>query len=262
MTAVSKAFETNGYNMESALNSVGFTLDETTGKISKLSETRVDDKEYKVDDGGTIDAQQGKVAALKGENVPDKNYKVSDGGSADKSKKSVSSLTTEIGKVNSKSVDVKADVSGLTAVQNLVNMIANVKSKTVDVVTRVFKQGSATGSFAESPYIPENAAGYIAAGPTMTNNGWVGEDGAEAVLNWATGGAVIPLTNTRYMRPIASAIADEMDGPASGGDVYNIYLQPRAGASANEMAQEFADAIEVHNRMRGRSVASKRARAS
>ena len=84
MTAVSKAFETNGYNMEKALNSVGFTLDVTTGKISKLSETPVKDKEYTVDDGGTVDAQQGKVSELKGaiNGIFGKDFKVSDGGRA------------------------------------------------------------------------------------------------------------------------------------------------------------------------------------
>lgn len=72
------------------------------------------------------------------------------------------------------------------------------------------KDRSATGSVSHRPYIPKHASGYIADGPTLTNNGWVGEAGAEAVVNWATGGTVIPLTNTRYMLPIASAIAAEM----------------------------------------------------
>ena len=160
--------------------------------------------------------------------------------------------------MGNKKVNVTADVSGITAVQNLVNMISNVRSKTVDVVTRVFKQGSATGSFADSPYIPEHAAGYIAAGPTLTNNGWVGEDGTEAVLNWATGGAVIPLTNTRYMRPIASAIADEMDGSASGGgrddrpnvSIGNISVSPES--KLYELLMELGETIVEDQRRAGR----------
>ena len=72
------------------------------------------------------------------------------------------------------------------------------------------KDRSATGSVSHRPYIPKHASGYNADGPPLTNNGWVCEAGAEAVVNWATGGTGIPLTNTRYMLPIASAIAAEM----------------------------------------------------
>ena len=76
------------------------------------------------------------------------------------------------------------------------------------------------------PVIPKHASGYIATGPTLTNQGWIGEDGVEAVANWATGGAVVPLTNKRYMLPIADAIADGMSrrGGGGGGVTYNTYI--------------------------------------
>ena len=75
------------------------------------------------------------------------------------------------------------------------------------------------------PVIPRHATGYIAKGPTLTNQGWIGEDGIEAVANWATGGAVVPLTNTKYMLPIADAIADGMaKRGAGGGQTYNLYI--------------------------------------
>lgn len=83
----------------------------------------------------------------------------------------------------------------------------------------------ATGGMNSVPVIPRHATGYIAKGPTLTNQGWIGEDGIEAVANWATGGAVVPLTNTKYMLPIADAIADGMaKRGAGGGQTYNLYI--------------------------------------
>lgn len=96
----------------------------------------------------------------------------------------------------------------------------------IDIVRNTFnnifnkKEGkSATGSVSSSAYIPRHADGYITNGATLTNNGWVGEDGREAVINWGTGGAVIPLTNHKYMQPIAEAIADNLTGVQVGGAI-------------------------------------------
>lgn len=79
---------------------------------------------------------------------------------------------------------------------------------TVTTVKKEVKQ--ATGGLNNRPVIPRHATGYIATGPTLTNQGWIGEDGIEAVANWASGGAVVPLTNKKYMLPIADAIAEGM----------------------------------------------------
>lgn len=98
------------------------------------------------------------------------------------------------------------------------------RSATVTVYQNTVKTGSqATGGLNSRPVIPEHASGFIATSRTMTNQGWIGEAGAEAVLNWATGGAVIPLTNKRYMLPIADAIASNMP-KYGGGTTYNVYL--------------------------------------
>lgn len=91
------------------------------------------------------------------------------------------------------------------------NTFNNIFNKKVDK--------SATGSVSDAGYIPRHADGYITNGKTLTNNGWVGEDGHEAVINWATGGAVIPLTNHKYMLPIAEAIADNLTGVQVGGAI-------------------------------------------
>jgi len=117
--------------------------------------------------------------------------------------------------------------------RNLTNL--NGKSATVTIYERTVKSKGgkqATGGMNSRPVIPEHATGYIATGPTLTNQGWIGEDGVEAVANWATGGAVVPLTNKRYMLPIADAIADGMSNRMGGGGAqYNVYID---GARVND----------------------------
>ena len=110
----------------------------------------------------------------------------------------------------------------------------------IDMVRNTFnnifnkKEGkSATGSVSGSAYIPRHADGYITNGATLTNNGWVGEDGREAVINWATGGAVIPLTNHRYMLPIAEAIADNLTGVQVGGALDSATIGSQIAQSLN-----------------------------
>ena len=90
------------------------------------------------------------------------------------------------------------------------------------------------------PVIPEHASGYIATGPTLTNQGWIGEDGIEAVANWATGGAVVPLTNKRFMLPIADAIADGVARRMEGSGGGNYITVNVSGVSSPD---EVADAI-------------------
>ena len=100
----------------------------------------------------------------------------------------------------------------------------------------------ATGGMNSVPVIPRHATGYIATGPTLTNQGWIGENGVEAVANWATGGAVVPLTNTKYMLPIADAIADGMAKRGAGGPTYNLYIN---GAHVNDNAQISEQFVEL-----------------
>ena len=61
---------------------------------------------------------------------------------------------------------------------------------------------------------PMFASGGIVSHPAFTSIGLVGEAGAEAI---------IPLTNRRYVRPFAQAVASEM-GPGGSSSVTNIYI--------------------------------------
>ena len=232
----------------------GGTVRDQEGKLAGFDSITIDGKDYWVSDDGTIYDSKKKIGELEGgiATISGKKFAISDDGSATKSKKDVDGLNSSIERTKDKEVDVKANVSGKSAVDDLISSIRNLGGKTVDIITnhisRYSTVESATGSVSGNPYIPRHASGYIATGATLTNNGWVGEDGAEAVLNWATGGAVVPLTNRRYMEPIARAIAANMgDARSSGGGVreVNVYLQYDSTKEARQMARDVADELNA-----------------
>ena len=239
-------------SMMTSLQDMGIELDLSAAKIEGLNAIQIEGKTFWVDDMGTVYDETGKVVGLKGEigGIEGKSFEVTDNGTADDSARSANNLTSAIGNVQGKSVDVTANVYGTSDVWSLVSGISNVVSKTVDIVANTFGLGSATGSIASSPYIPRHAAGYIATGPTLTNNGWVGEAGAEAVLNWGTGGAVVPLTNPRYMEPIAEAIARNMQGHGTNNNYY-ITLDYKAGDDANKIVRDLGFALRTSAMMEG-----------
>jgi len=77
--------------------------------------------------------------------------------------------------------------------------------------------------------IPRHASGGlngIVTRATLTNVGWVGEAGDEALVHMKhAGGAIIPLSNRQHVRPFARAVAAEM-GYGNGGSttVYEINI--------------------------------------
>ena len=97
---------------------------------------------------------------------------------------------------------------------------------------RAFASGALVRSALRA--IPRNASGGlngIVTRATMTNVGWVGEAGDEAVLNMRhAGGAIIPLSNRQHVRPFARAVAAEI--PYGGSStVYNFSVD---GATIND----------------------------
>ena len=181
---------------------------------------------FYVGDNGTIIDEQGNIYDLNADigSIPDEVLVAYYGDNTDalnkarESKKAVDDVDGDTATVTINATDNATSVIG--GIQNRINrMLRNVNIP-------IGAGSSATGSIGLSPYIPRHAKGYIATGPTLTNQGWIGEDGVEAVTNWATGGAVVPLTNTKYMLPIADAIAEGMAqrGAGGGGTTYNLYI--------------------------------------
>lgn len=109
----------------------------------------------------------------------------------------------------------------------ILNMIRTINATSALVrVAQNAEGGVAVPSLIKA--IPRNASGAlngIIARPTLTNIGWVGEAGAEAILHMKNaGGAVIPLSNRQYVRPFARAVAMEMGGTGDTTIIHNHYI--------------------------------------
>lgn len=211
----------------------GGDINATMTLIAGLNAVQVGDKTFYVGDNGSVTDSQGKVYDLKADinELPDEvKAKVGvDNSDAVKKTKETDSALDKTGKKNPKpkisaSDSASATISSVNRKLDLLN--GKTATTYIRTVTKNTPTSQATGGMNSRPVIPKHASGYIATGPTLTNQGWIGEDGIEAVANWATGGAVVPLTNKRYMLPIADAIADGMSrrGGGGGGVTYNTYI--------------------------------------
>lgn len=211
----------------------GGDINATMTLIAGLDSYQVGDKTFYVGDNGSVTDSQGKVYDLKTDidELPDEvKAKVGvDNSDAKKKTKEVDSALDKTGKKKT-NPKITANDSASSTIANVNRKLNLLNGKTattyIRTVTTNVPKGQATGGMNSRPVIPKHASGYIATGPTLTNQGWIGEDGIEAVANWATGGAVVPLTNKRYMLPIADAIADGMSrrGGGGGGVTYNTYI--------------------------------------
>ncbi len=146
----------------------------------------------------------------------------------------VQKLSSGISSLPDKRVKVTITGGALSTLSSIATAIRNLHDKTVTITTvKKSEGGSATGGISRVPLIPRNAAGGIngiATRALLTNQGWVGEDGAEALLSMGHRNAIVPLSNRRYVRPFARAVASEMGGVqqvAQPSTTMNIYLDGR-----------------------------------
>lgn len=170
----------------------------------------------------------------------------------------ISSLNSAARNMNNRSAFYTASGNAATSdapanrIWNLVNALSRLPSrKDVTVNYNLNKNGSApagAGSSATGAYIPYDKIPRHAAGiftqPTLTNIGWVGEDGAELY----SGNSLVPLTNRKYSMPYINDISDAVArklGDAQAGPTINITVNGVAGPD------ETADAIERKLRLLG-----------
>lgn len=265
---------------QSMYEAAGGNIDATMTLIAGLDMAQVGDKTFYIGDNGSIIDEQGKIYNLDSDiaSIPDEVLTTYYANDADALKKAqaVKSKVQEVDKQNATpKADLKDNVTSktkgitdglrtlnntkatptatlndyasgtLAAIQRAMRDLDG-KVSTVTVRTVEKKEKQATGGLNNRPVIPEHADGYIATGPTMTNQGWIGEDGEEAVVNWATGGAVVPLSNKKYMLPIADAIADGMAKRidfSHGASNVSIYVD---GSSDPEtVANVIADRLRI-----------------
>lgn len=245
MTQVSRAFETNGNNLEKALESVGYTLDETTGKIIKYDSQKLEDKLARVnlDDGQLVDAQ-GHVYTWNGTDLIDQN------GNAVVDDVSLVDAQGHVYVWNGtdlKDQHATVHVDGANAITNIISAWENWKpqAKTVfaNAVGNLF---GAAGGF----YQMHAAGGFVTSGPMSIGvdrygvNHIVGEAGREWVMNHADGTtSVVPIENRKYLAPYAETIAS-MLGERGVHNHYTIgeMTVPAGSALAAAMDAVFSQA--------------------
>lgn len=139
----------------------------------------------------------------------------------------VDSLNNAAGSMASKEITLTAvgnaaNGSAASNVWNLVSAISNMHDKSVTLTTTNVTQDvkKATGTYINPNKIPKHAAGIFTR-PTLTNIGWVGEDGAELF----SGNSLVPLTNRKYSMPYIDDISDAVAKKLGGlGTVNNYYV--------------------------------------
>lgn len=183
-------------------------------------------------------------------------YKASGSATTKTPYSNIKSLNSAANSMKSKSATYTANgnaASGSAAshVWDLVSATRNMYSKSVTLTTnQVTKKrtvtlpgSSATGAYVPYNKIPKHAAGIFTQ-PTLTNIGWVGEDGAELY----SGNSLVPLTNRKYSMPyindISDAVARKLD---FGGGEKSITLYVSCEGGPNETASAIVRALEHAN---------------
>lgn len=154
---------------------------------------------------------------------------------------------------NVATVFINAAGNALSTVRSIWDGIQNFAGQTFNFFTHSEKK--ATGAYVHGQTIPRHAEGYyLATSATVTNQGLVGEAGAEFVANHGNSSWVIPTQNSRYFAPLSNRIVSDVVTAIGGhtqSNVYQIKLEYRAGDDANKMARELADAIRMQRRLNG-----------
>lgn len=139
----------------------------------------------------------------------------------------VDELSEAVENIPDNEVNITVVGGALSEIRSIDSAIRNLPRYTeLEVHTKRTSSGSSGGN-ASGGIIPRNAAGAINGivnRAMLTNIGWVGEAGAEAVMHMKNaGGAVIPLSNRRYVRPFARAVASEISQVGSSQVVNKYY---------------------------------------
>jgi len=232
----------NDYNIEPKDITITDNGIEVKEHIVDLENQTIDGKKFTVDDDGTIRTLDGEATNLQ------------------------LKLDT-LGKTNpSPTVSVKDNATGV--LDSIINKINNqIRDKTVTITTNhkntyssatVSGQGTTTlGHAAGGVSIPLNASGGvsiplnagggfgIARSATLTPDGIIGEAGTEAYLQMGRQRAIVPLSNRRYVRPFARAVAAEMGGTqrAQRSVSVTVNLDYTAGSDATSMARDLASEL-------------------
>lgn len=197
------------------------TVETASGQVIELDGLEVGDKSFKVTDDGTVEVLDKKTNTLANYKLPDKTLKVTEQGCG-----AVQSRLDEVhARAYNDSMAVNVSAPGasqtLSYMQQIRQMGGNV-SLTVGI-SRIVSETVKQTKNARGGFVPGHAAGGIFTDPVLTNVGWVGERGAEAVVGSNAGTAIVPIENRRYMAPFADAVADAMGQRGASTVVHNHY---------------------------------------
>lgn len=202
-------------------------------KLEGFQAIEVDGKQYILGDDGSVYDEMGKLDEIDAQIVRDKWFSVN----AD-----TSSAWGKINELARSNVTAGVNiVAKTTSLVDSINAILAVRTFQANLKAKLNIGGAATGGF-----IPAHAAGGfngIATGPILTNQGLVGEAGAEAIMRWAGGTAIVPLENRQYVRPFARTVAEEM--PMAFGAYGGVTAGEIAAALANMDLQVRMDSGEL-----------------
>lgn len=197
--------------------------------ISQSSKLNMGD--VTINDDATMTVK-GHLLDLQNQKIDDKSFEVTSNGTITSTDDEVRALLDELGILDKTVATPTASITvyGTEALQTakwlMDNMVSKAVTLTQTVLTKHVQQASGGINDTLLHAIPTHANGGALSGivtrATLTNQGWVGEDGAEALLRMGNQTAVVPLTNTRYVRPFAQAVASEMNG-GNQNVVHNHY---------------------------------------
>lgn len=211
----------NDQAFASMLRSCDGNVDKMAEKIGQWNALEAEGKSPTVDANGNVISGGAKKSvddfnrSASGAKDASTSVEASGNVTSGEAKKQADDTKTSIDSLEDKDVNATANVFGKGDVDSLRGSINALQDKTVNVSVNtthtnttvnktVNEGGSASGGVSPGAMIPRHASGGMAGivtSDTLTNYGWVGEDGAEAI---------VPLTNKRYIRPFALAVAQEV----------------------------------------------------
>ena len=246
--------ELNGLDVEYYVDDAG-TIRINKEKLEDFDREALADKGFIVKDDGTLIDMTEKCKSFNVVKIDDKYFYVSDDGTIYNEKGEIDSLNDKIGSVQRVvTTYFQGDMSDLSSV------ISSVKAKIAEAKAAANAQGgiymnASGGLFASSiRALPRHADGGlngIVTRATLTNVGWVGEAGDEALIHMKhAGGAIIPLSNRQHVRPFARAVAAEMSNPGPKYEI-NLTIPYNASDDVDEFARVMTRKLNAIMDMRG-----------
>lgn len=180
------------------------------GALDVANAFKIDPKTLTVNDDGTFTTVEGHIIDLNESTIDGKHFEVSDDGTIKIATDDVEYLQNF--RLGGKEFHVTAIDDASATIDDVIRKASRLDGATMTVSLAL---ANAAGGISLTPIrFQEHADGGIATRSTLTSVGYVGEAGAEAI---------IPLTNRRYVRPFAQAVASEMQ-PGGSSSVTNIYI--------------------------------------